>query len=236
MDPLLEKDNVISYLLHLQEQECKRIGLEFHEGVAQNLYSVYTGLQFIEQGLQNDALKNFMNEMIRSMETGIGDIRRLSTELYPITLSTLGLVPAIKQFAVYYTSTFGIVINVKETGNRYMLEEAVNLAVYRVCQEAFTNAAKYADVEEMDILISSEKEKLQVVIRDNGRGFLKEKVIAENKAPGLLAMKERIRLVGGDCRISSEINKGTQVTVTVPAYFINHHKRRDCVDKDSAGR
>jgi signal transduction histidine kinase len=216
MDPVLEKDNVISYLLQLQEHENKRIGLEMHEGVAQNLYSVYTGLQFIEQGLQNDSLKKFMNEMIRSMETGIGDIRRLSTELYPITLSTLGLMAAIKQYAVYYTSTFGIVINVKETGDSYMLEEAVNLAVFRVCQEAFTNAAKYADVEELDIVISWKEAKLQVVIRDKGRGFLKEKVIAENRAPGLLAMKERIRLIGGDCQISSEVDKGTQVIVSVP--------------------
>lgn len=216
MDPLLQKDNVTSYLLQLQEHENKRIALEMHEGAAQNLYSVYTGLQFIEQSLQNESLKKFMNEMIRSMETGIGDIRRLSAELYPISLSTLGLMPAIKQYAVYYTSTFGIVINVKETGDRYILEEGVSLAVFRVCQEALANAAKYADVEELDIVISWEEAALQVVILDKGRGFLKEKVIAENRGPGLLAMKERIRLIGGECYISSKINEGTEVTVIVP--------------------
>ena len=218
MDPLLQKGNVISYLLQLQEHESKRIALEFHEGVAQNLYGVYTGLQFIEQGLPNEELKNFMNEMIHTMEMGIGEIRRISTELYPLTLSALGLVPAITQYANYYTSTFGIVINVKETGDSHMLEEAVNLAAFRVCQEALMNAAKYADVEEVTITISWEEEKMKLMIQDEGRGFLTEKVKSENKAPGLLAMEERMRIVGGECKISSEINKGTKVTVVVPQF------------------
>lgn len=233
MELLSANQYISSYIIQSQEEEIKRIALELHEGVGQNLYSLYTGLQLIETGTEQPQLKSYIQEMGRLMERTIQEIRLLSVELHPPSLSALGLLPAVKSYAKLYTSTFGIVVESESTGEEQSIPEQRNIAVFRVCQEALANAAKYADTSRVKINFFWEEKGLKIVIKDFGRGFNYEEC-NDGRLSGLAAMKERMFLAGGGCAISSKIGEGTTIEISLPLNGDSGDQRRVCIDKNSA--
>jgi signal transduction histidine kinase len=216
MELLSGKQNISSYIIQSQEDEIKRIAMELHEGVGQNLFSLYTGLQFIESGVEQPQLKSYVKEMTSLMERTIQEIRLLSVELHPPTLPTLGLLPAIKSYIKLYMSTFGIVVELDSNGEEKVIPEQRKIAVYRVCQEALANIAKYADTSNVKISFIWTIESLEIIIKDFGQGFNLEESLKPDHSSGLAAMKERMHLAGGDCSISSTIGEGTSIEISLP--------------------
>jgi signal transduction histidine kinase len=216
MDVLNSKQQISSYIIHSQEEEIKRIALELHEGVGQNLYSILTGLQFIESGAKEPHMKNYVREMSQLIEKTIQEIRLLSVELHPPTLTTLGLLPAMKSYIKLYTSTFGILVDLESTGAEKWISEKQSITVFRVCQEALANIAKYADTSNVKINFIWFDEVLKISIYDFGKGFQTEESAYVNPSSGLAAMKERMLLTGGQCHISSKIGEGTSIELSLP--------------------
>ncbi|MCM3765036.1 sensor histidine kinase [Neobacillus niacini] len=213
MDPLKMKQKINSYIIDSQEEEIKRIALELHEGVGQNLYSILTGLQFIESGTQEPAMKNYVREMELLIGKTIQEIRLLSVELHPPALTTLGLLPAMKSYIKCYTSTFGILVDLNSDGIEKQIPEKDRIAVFRVCQEALMNIAKYADTSNVKINFFWKKDELKITIDDFGKGFQPKEY---GDSSGLAVMKERMLLTGGQCVISSKIGEGTSVEISLP--------------------
>lgn len=209
-----QENQISSYIIQTQEEEIKRIALELHEGVAQTLYSLFTGLQMIENSIEAPAVKSYVKGMAQELEKTIQEIRLLSVELHPPTLATLGLIPAIKSYLKLYMSTFGIVVKMESFGPEIMISEQQSIALFRVCQEALANIAKYADTCEASLIFTWGDHDLQMVIEDDGKGFAYD---AHGKqSSGLAAMKERMYLVGGTCQISSTMGEGTIIRVSLP--------------------
>ncbi|MHC0036166.1 sensor histidine kinase [Pseudoneobacillus sp. C159] len=209
---LPDKQKISSYIIQSQEEEIKRIALELHEGVAQSLFSMFTGLQFVEASVEQSHLKSYIKEMSQIMEKTIQEIRLLSVELHPPTLTTLGLLPAMKSYVKLYTSTFGIEVEIESRGVEKPIANESSIAIFRVCQEALSNIAKYADTSNVKMSIDWSPERLQVLINDFGKGF----EIGKIESYGLAAMKERMVLIGGDCVISSKIGEGTSIEISLP--------------------
>ena len=216
MDELSSKQQISSYIIHSQEEEIKRIALELHEGVGQNLYSILTGLQFIESGTKEPHMKHYVREMSELIEKTIQEIRLLSVELHPPTLTTLGLLPAMRSYLKLYTSTFGILVDLETTGEEKWISEKNSITVFRVCQEALANIAKYADTSNITINFIWTEEELTITIYDFGKGFQPEEYKYLNPLSGLAAMKERMLLTGGQCHISSKIGEGTSIEISLP--------------------
>lgn len=214
MGLLKENQHISSYIIRSQEEEIKRIALELHEGVGQNLYSLYTGLQFIETGTDNPQMKSYIQEMERLMERTLQEIRLLTVELHPPALS-LGLFPAMKSYAKLYTSTFGIIVELENYGVEKSLPEQGSIAMFRVCQEVLVNAAKHADATKVKISFLWNEASITIKIRDFGKGFNCSDTCHGN-ASGLAAIKERMHQAGGDCTISSKIWEGTTVEISHP--------------------
>jgi signal transduction histidine kinase len=216
MDVLKSKQQISSYIIHSQEEEIKRIAIELHEGVGQNLFSILTGLQFIQSGTQEPHMKSYVSEMEQLIQKTIQEIRLLSVELYPPTLTTLGLLPAMRSYIKLYTSTFGILVDLESTGKEQWIPEKHNITIFRVCQEALTNIAKYADTSQAKIHFIWTEEELRITIFDFGKGFHPEEHDHEHQSSGLAAMKERMLLTGGHCNISSKIGEGTSIELSLP--------------------
>lgn len=208
------KNQISSYIIHSQEEEIKRIALELHEGVGQTLYSMYTGLQFIEQTINGSHMKSYVNEMSQLLEKTIQEVRLLSVELHPPTLTTLGLVPAMKSYLRMFTSTYGILVDLDIEGEEPNLAEPQKITLFRVCQEALGNVAKYADTHFVQLDFSFREDKLTMTIKDNGKGFYVANEM--QRSSGLAAMQERLNLIGGQCVITSEIGIGTTIDVLLP--------------------
>ncbi len=216
MEGTQSQKQITSYIIRSQEEEIKRISHELHEGVGQNLYSILTGLQFIESGVNEPYQKNQLREMSLLIEKTIQEIRLLSVELHPPTLTTFGLLSAMKSYGKLYTSTFGIIVDLESTGVEKAIPEENSIAVFRVCQEALANIAKYADTSNVKINFFWSETELNITIQDLGKGFQPEEHEHSHHFSGLAAMKERMLLTGGQCRISSKIGEGTSIEISLP--------------------
>lgn len=210
------KKNISSYIIQSQEDEIKRIALELHEGVGQTLYSLYTGMQFIQTAVDQPEVKGYLGNMAQMMEKTIQEIRLLAVELHPPALGTLGLLPALKSYLKLYTSTYGIIVDLQNEGTEVQIREQERITLFRVCQEALANIARYADTMSAGIILRWEPGKLSITIQDKGKGF--DVDAAMKNSAGIAAMMERMLLINGRCVISSKIGEGTSIDITLPLY------------------
>jgi signal transduction histidine kinase len=218
MDVLQKMQKINSYIIDSQEEEIKRIAIELHEGVGQNLYSILTGLQVVESGINEQNMKSYVREMSQLIEKTIQEIRLLSVELHPPTLTTFGILPAMKSYLKLYTSTFGIMVDLESAGEESNLPERSQIAVFRVCQEALANIAKYADTSKVKMTFTWSEAELKITIHDFGKGFQLVELDRTSHTPlsGIAMMKERMHLTGGNCAISSKIGEGTSIELSLP--------------------
>jgi signal transduction histidine kinase len=214
MDRQPVNNNISSYIIQSQEEEIKRIALELHEGVGQTLYSLYTGMQFIGNAVEQADMKGYVSDMAELLEKTIQEIRLLAVELHPPTLTTLGLLPAMKSYLKLYTSTYGIEVELENSGKEIPLMEKQRITLFRVCQEALANIARYADTVKAEMAFKWNSDHLSIIIKDNGRGFDIDK--GWHQSTGLAAMKERMHLIGGEWHLSSRIGEGTAVKLYLP--------------------
>ncbi|WP_088104896.1 sensor histidine kinase [Halalkalibacter urbisdiaboli] len=207
---------VTSYIIQAQEEENKRIANELHDGIAQTLFSIFTGLQIIESGVEQKEIKKFTRELRQQTERTIEELRWLSTEIYPLSLKKLGLVSALKSYLKIYTSTFGIMTQVETVGEELSLSEEVNITLFRVLQETLNNTARYADASQVRLAFRWESDRLHISIEDEGIGFDLEEVFASGNHLGLDSMKQRVELFSGTFHIYSEKEKGCRTDIYVP--------------------
>lgn len=210
------KNNISSYIIETHEEEIKRIAMELHEGVGQSLSSLFSGMQLIETAIEQPAMKTYAGDMKQLLEKAIREIRLLAVELHPPALTTFGLISAIKSYMKIYTSTYGIEVEVENLGIESQISDRDSITLFRVCQEALVNIARYADTTKASILFKWEKSMLLIMIKDSGKGF--EVEAAMNKLSGLAAMCERMHLIGGNCTIFSKIDDGTSIEISLPLY------------------
>ena len=210
------KNKISSYIIQTHEEEIKRIAMELHEGVGQSLYSLFTGMQLIEKTIEQPAMKSYAGDMNQLLEKTIREIRLLAVELHPPTLTTLGLMSAMKSYIKLYTSTYGIEVEIENLGIESQISDRDNITLFRVCQEALMNIARYADTTKASMIFIWEKSRLMIMIKDSGKGFEVES--AMNKLSGLAAMSERMHLIGGNCTVFSKIDDGTSIEISLPLY------------------
>ncbi|MEC0275877.1 sensor histidine kinase [Peribacillus simplex] len=210
------KNNISSYIIQTHEEEIKRIAMELHEGVGQSLSSLFSGMQLIETAIEQPAMKIYAGDMKQLLEKAIQEIRLLAVELHPPTLTTFGLISAIKSYIKIYTSTYGIEVEMENLGIESQISDRDSITLFRVCQEALVNIARYADTTKASIIFKWEKNMLLIMIKDSGKGF--EVEAAMNKLSGLAAMCERMHLIGGNCTIFSKIDDGTSIEISLPLY------------------
>ncbi|MDC3417861.1 sensor histidine kinase [Aquibacillus salsiterrae] len=205
-----------TYIIKSLDEEIKRIALELHEGVSQHLYSIHTGLEYINSIVDHPDLKHYVRDLSENVSRTIKEVRFLSAELYPSTLESLGITAAVKSYSKLFTATFGIVVKVTTTGEAYPIDEDRSMALFRACQEAMINMAKYADTSTAVIAFKWKQDMLQLIIEDDGKGFDVRNILDQNECMGLASMKYRLEIAGGGFAIYSAEGKGTIVCLSLP--------------------
>jgi two-component system sensor histidine kinase DegS len=203
-----------------QEEERKRVAREIHDGPAQSLANIVMRAEFclklmeVNPAMLREELYSLMDLVRRSLQ----DVRKIIFDLRPMSLDDLGLVPALKRYVEQYINDHGIYVEIIVVGKEYELPSPLVVAVFRVIQESMTNIRKYAKATEVLIKIEFLKNRINVVVRDNGCGFDVEKVMAEKSgiAFGLIGMRERIQLLRGKFEVKSSPGQGTEVILSVP--------------------
>jgi two-component system sensor histidine kinase UhpB len=203
-----------------QEEERRRLARELHDETIQSLIALnqrvqLARLEFDNQSSEDDSLQ----EIQTLIEQTIADVQRLTRALRPLYLEDLGLVAALDMLAKETSQSAQIPIDIQLSGQERRLSAEVELALYRMAQEAISNVVRHAQAEHGTLSLRYTPENVTLVVVDDGQGFEVPESPAEY-APsghyGLLGMYERAELVGAELQIYSSPGEGTRLVVRVP--------------------
>lgn len=202
-------------LVAVQEAERARIARDLHDEIGQML----TGLKLV-LAISTRSTPALVQERLAEAQALINDlttrVREISLDLRPAMLDDLGLLPTLLWYVKRYTEQTQIQVTVKHTGLDQRAPPEVEIAVYRLVQEGLTNVARHADVPDAAIWLWRTADSIGVRIKDQGRGFTPEEVLAAHTSSGLAGMIERVRLLGGQLTIESAPSQGTHLTAELP--------------------
>ena len=204
-------------VIHAGDRERARVAHELHDSTAQELAALVLHLSALARDARDPDIAERL-EMVRDMaSSAMEEVRLLSYTVYPRVLDDLGLPAAIRTLAREASARIErVAIEPDVDGRLDKLPPAVSAALYRVAQEAVSNALRHAAPELIRIRGSTDGTTARLEITDDGSGF--DLAEAEQRRPGMgiFAMRERVSLVDGSIDITSEPAGGTRVVVTVP--------------------
>jgi len=213
-----------AHLQEVREEERKRIAREVHDNLGQMLTGLKMDLAWIEKrlpGVADDAVRQALEGKARSMFDLLAEmvktVRRISAELRPGVLDDLGLVSAMEWQAREWEARTGIKCSVTSTLNEAAVSPDQRTALFRIFQEALTNVARHANATNVTGRLGLDQGWLTLEIQDDGRGINNNEQ-HRAKSFGLLGMKERAMLLGGEFIIHGTTGKGTKVSVRVPLH------------------
>jgi len=210
------------------EENVRRIAYELHDTAGQLLATVHFALDAAERRL-GPASGNALVPVRTRLEEVELELRRLSHELRPTLLDHLGLLPALRELAQGVSKRSGISIHVHDqTYER--VPATVETALYRIAQEAFTNAIRHSRATRVEVRVAHEVSAVHCTITDNGVGFERVAFDGSRSAPGLglAGMAERLSPLGSSLRIETSPGRGVRLDIHIPL-------EGSRADKDLAG-
>lgn len=202
-----------------QEEERRRLARELHDDTLQSLIALNQRIQLAQLAPTDSPAAGVLNELEALAEQTIADLRRFTRALRPIYLDNLGLVAALEMLTREVNQASGLPVNFRRTGIERRLAPQVELALYRMTQEALSNITRHAQASCALVSIAFEPQAVILTISDDGRGFQVPASPAEF-APyghfGLLGLHERAELIGARLDIQSSPGQGTQLVIHLP--------------------
>lgn len=212
-----EKERIVA----LEEDVRKRLARDLHDGPTQLLAAIRMGLEFTRKLLtrQPDQVDKELAELMPLTDRALKQVRTLLFDLRPAVLETQGLVPALEFYAqqIQDTEGFSVTLEIDEFDQR--LVSRAEKEIFSVVQEALGNVKKHAHARQVWINFSKKDDRLVVTVRDDGQGFDTTKLDptkGREGSLGMINMRERAQMLGGDLFITSEPGQGTTVTLSVP--------------------
>jgi signal transduction histidine kinase len=205
-----------AHLLKAQEEERKRISRELHDETGQALMVIRLYLGMLESALTGRTAKGKVRETVSVVDRTIEGLRRIISKLSPLVLQELGMIAAIRKEAKDLAKNTGVKVRVIIGDEVGRLSPEIEMAIYRVVQEALHNVAKHAQARTVTVHMAREGGMVRLEIEDDGIG-MPTKINSRGHSFGLAGIKERIASLGGDVDVRSTRGKGTRLEVTVPA-------------------
>lgn len=200
-----------------QEDERRRLSRELHDGTAQAITSVMLALSAIKRSRDMDEVVRRVEEAEVITKDVAEEIRRTSLELRPLMLDDLGLVPALQWYLRQSRKVMKTSLEFHCHGLKERLPPTVEIALYRLVQEAITNIAKHAEATRASVTLEGRDHSVVVTIEDDGRGFDLQQVLGvRERGLGLFGMQERVSVLGGTLEIDSRPGAGTRIVAEVP--------------------
>jgi PAS domain S-box-containing protein len=213
-----------SRLTEARETERRFIARELHDEIGQQL----TGLK-LSLDMMQSSLSEITGKQIHGLQVLAGDlmerVRNLSLDLRPSMLDDLGLLPALAWHFNRYHEQTGIRVAFSHACMEERFEGGIETAVYRVVQEALTNAARHAGVAGVAVSLSANDNAVHLVVSDEGKGFDPAEVLVRRQSVGLFGMRERVEAAGGDLAVRSAPGAGTTLTASIPLSPANCKRR-----------
>jgi hypothetical protein len=226
----------------VREEERTRVAREIHDVLAQELTRIKLDLSWASRRLAKPldsanqaALHDKLAVMLEAVDTAIASVQRIATELRPVVLDSLGLSAAIEWQAKDFEARTEIESSATVPDGDLGLDRDLSTAIFRILQESLTNVARHAAATKVEISLQPQPGRICLTVRDNGRGIQAAEV-NDHRSLGLLGMRERAALLGGECLISGGLpGQGTTVVASFPLAQ-NEHPVKQVTDENLAGR
>jgi len=210
--------NLSRRLQSLLEEERTRISREIHDELGQAMTALKLDLSLIRRSLVSEGLAEQsakVHEIELTANRIIRTVRKIATDLRPGILDELGVAAAIEWMAKDFQNRTGIGCKVAIQGVDKISDTVRATAIFRIVQEALTNIMRHAAASEVKVSLEKKDDTLVLEVRDNGIGILEGR-ISDSKSHGLIGIRERVLLLGGEAVISGKPGEGTQVRVSLP--------------------
>jgi PAS domain S-box-containing protein len=208
-----------AYIQSAREEERTRISREIHDELGQSLTGLKMDLSWLEKKfmvneVKSDIIIDKINSMSQLIDSTIKTVRKISSELRPGVLDYLGLPAAVEWQSQDFQKRTGITCKIVTMPAEIKLTQDLSTAVFRIFQETLTNVARHSNANLVEISMVNNESSLILTIKDNGKGITEEE-LHNKKSLGLVGMRERAELFGGEFKITGT-KEGTAVRVKIP--------------------
>ena len=206
-----------NHLENIREEERSHIAREIHDELGQQLTALKMDVIALSRRLNESptSVQTKFSEIVGLLDMTMGAVRRISSELRPSLLYNLGLSAAIEWQLKEFEKRSGVKTVFIEPAEDCELPDSTKNALFRIFQESLTNAARHADPHKIIVSLGYGNGQIILTIEDDGRGFEMDKIGAKHTL-GMVGMKERAQMMGGDFEIRTAVGSGTAVTVVAP--------------------
>jgi two-component system sensor histidine kinase DegS len=209
-------------IVEAQENERQYLVQELHDGPAQALTNLILQAEICERLFDKDA--NRAREELANLRAAVTStfqtVRSFMFDLRPMMLDDLGLIPTLKKYAEEHREKSGIPTNLTITGKERRLQSHNEVTIFRAIQELVKNAWNHAHCTSIEISLDMGEDWIRASVEDNGSGFDVDAVmqaVERHKTIGLVTLRERIEMLGGQLHLDSGIGRGTKVSLELPA-------------------
>jgi two-component system sensor histidine kinase NreB len=207
------------HTLEVQEEERRRLSQELHDGISQTLYGVSLGLEHLQRRVEEPAHNERIAQLYQQIHMSIDEIRSLSRSLYPAVLYDLGLLSALRTLTDGLTSQGRKIEFVTDLTEEDSISASASGHIYRIVQEAIHNAIQHGRATHVIIRLVRADGDFTLQITDNGKGFPVQE-LPEGQGYGINNMEERARVLHAHFEINSQLNRGTDIILSIPAKII----------------
>jgi PAS domain S-box-containing protein len=213
----LQSEDLAARIIATQEQERARLSHDLHDEVGQSLTALKINLARAKHSCANAAAVGCFNLAQQITERLMSDVRSLAHQLRPSELDELGLVPTLRSHLDKVIRPLGLFVTLHENIGELRFSPEVELCCFRIIQEALTNCVRHAQATRVDVMVKMKEERLTLSVRDDGIGFdvlQTLEVTANTNSLGLVGMRERVAVIGGQVRINSSPGRGAEILVS----------------------
>jgi len=207
-------------IMSAQEEERRKISRELHDVIAQVLTGINVQLSSLktEAALNTSGLNRKIARTQRLVERSVDIVHRFARNLRPAVLDDLGLIPALHSYLKGFARETGLRVSLTAFAKVEALDSSRRTVLYRVAQEALTNVARHAEASRVSVSIEKHRNDVRMQIKDDGKSFDVERAlqVRRSKRLGLLGMRERVEMVGGQLTIESAPGHGTTIEAQIP--------------------
>ena len=228
----ISEAELVREIFRARDEERRHIARELHDDLGQSMASLKLSLKWAEDLVRPDPK---MKEVVHELEAAREDVgamldkvRDLSHTLYPRILDTLGLVAAVKELAFQASRRSPMTINCTSRGKSRPLGKDIDVALYRCCQEAISNAIRHSEASKLEIEIDFAEGEVRVTVEDDGKGFDPRALYDSNArmmSSGFWTIRQRMADLGGAFRLSTSEGHGTVIELIVPYSKRKGHAR-----------
>ncbi len=221
-------------ILTVQEEERKRISRELHDEIVQTLTGINMQLANLKTAatMNAEGLQRKIASTQRLVEKSVEIVHRFARDLRPTLLDDLGLIPALQSFMKDFSKRTGIRIHLTAftSARSDQLDSDKRTAFYRLAQEALTNVARHSHASHVQVTVRKLARTITMEVADNGKGFEVDRVLIAkgNNHLGVLGMRERVQMVGGQFTLESTPGTGTTIRADIPVGKGRRRREHGC--------